>query len=87
MPPNALYQAHLQPSLMAYTDELKSRQQALEHSNAELLERVLEQRKTVEATVAGLENVVRELDASVASWQTVDEEKLRKEISEAHDGE
>jgi kinetochore protein NNF1 len=48
--------------------------------NVELLSRVQQQRKDIAAMVAGLENMVADLDASVAALQPDELDHLRDEV-------
>jgi len=50
--------------------------------NIELLERVMKQRKQVQSLVQGLENVVADLDASVAALSPEEVDALREEFRE-----
>ena len=56
----------------------------LQDENVDLLDRVMQQRKEIEGLVKGLENVVSDLDASVASLQSQSAgvEGLRDEVRE-----
>ncbi|KAK4545446.1 hypothetical protein LTR36_002796 [Oleoguttula mirabilis] len=78
LPPNQLYLSHLAPALLAHQQDTKTRQTAVQADNAELLTRVLQQRREIAAMVQGLENVVADLDGSVAALG-VDAEGLREE--------
>ena len=63
---------------------MKERQDSLQNENVELLNRVMQQRKEIEGLVKGLENVVSDLDASVASMQSNEAgvDDLRDEVRE-----
>lgn len=50
-----------------YSQEIKERQDAVQEDNVELLGRVVQQRKEIEALMKGLEGVAADLDASVAA--------------------
>lgn len=58
---------------------MKTRQTALQTENAELLARVMQQRKDISAMVQGLENVVADLDASVGALAEEDIDAMREE--------
>lgn len=62
---------------------MKVRQSAMQTENAELLARVMQQRKDIAAVVQGLENVVADLDASVGALQDEDIDVLREEARDA----
>ncbi|KAK5126624.1 hypothetical protein LTR85_009558 [Meristemomyces frigidus] len=72
LPAQQLYLSHLAPTLSAHSTEMKARQSALQAENADILARVLQQRKEISALVQGLENVVADLDASVAALHPED---------------
>lgn len=55
----------------------------MQTENAELLARVMQQRKDIAAVVQGLENVVADLDASVGALQDEDIDVLREEARDA----
>ena len=85
LPAQQLYLSHLAPSLSQYSHQLKERQDTLQDENVELLSRVMQQRKEIECLVKGLENVVSDLAAGVASLQSEEAgvEGLRDEVREA----
>ena len=58
------------------------RQDALQAENAEILQRVLQQRKEIESIMKGLENVVADLDQSAAALKPEDVEELVNEARE-----
>lgn len=58
------------------------RQDALQTENAEILQRVLQQRKEIESIMKGLENVVADLDQSAAALKPEDVEELVNEARE-----
>jgi kinetochore protein NNF1 len=58
------------------------RQEALQAENAEILQRVLQQRKEIEGIMKGLENVVADLDQSAAALKAEDIEELVSEARE-----
>lgn len=58
------------------------RQDALQAENAEILQRVLQQRKEIESIMKGLENVVADLDQSAAALKREDVEELVNEARE-----
>lgn len=72
LPAQHLYLSRLAPSLQQYSRDLKERQQVVQTENIELLDRVMQQRREIEGLVRGFENVVADLDASVASLQSSD---------------
>lgn len=84
LPAQQLYLSHLAPSLQQYSRELKERQDGVQAENVEVLERVMQQRRDIESLVTGLEDVVADLDASVASITAEDSgvEGLRDEVRE-----
>jgi kinetochore protein NNF1 len=54
----------------------------LQAENAEILQRVLQQRKEIESIMKGLENVVVDLDQSAAALKPEDIEELVDEARE-----
>ena len=50
------------------------------NENVELLSKVMEQRRQIEDMIKGLENVVADLDASVATLQDGELEDVREEV-------
>jgi kinetochore protein NNF1 len=54
----------------------------LQAENAEILQRVLQQRKEIESIMKGLENVVVDLDQSAAALKPEDIEELVNEARE-----
>lgn len=86
LPPQTLYLSHLAPQLREYSADIKTRQDAVQNENVELLARVQQQRRDISALVAGLENVVADLDASVAALKPEEINELREEVREADEG-
>ena len=67
LPAQQLHLAHLAPALSVYSHELRSRQEVLQSDNVEMLERVMKQRKEIEALVKGLEDSFTDVEASVGN--------------------
>ena len=82
LPAQQLYLSHLAPSLSQQSQSLQLRQEALQAENAEILQRVLQQRKEIESIMKGLENVVVDLDQSAAALKPEDIEELVDEARE-----
>ena len=82
LPAQQLYLSHLAPSLSQQSQSLQLRQDALQAENAEILQRVLKQRKEIEGIMKGLENVVADLDQSAAALKPEDIEELVNEARE-----
>lgn len=82
LPARQLYLSHLAPSLSQHSKALSERQEALQTDNIVLLERVMQQRKDIESLMKGLEHVVADLDAGVASIQaeSTNMEGVRDEV-------
>lgn len=80
LPAKELCSAHLLPSLTSHSAELSTRQETLQNENVDILSRVMEQRKQIEAMVRGLENVIADLDASVETLQEAGIDGLREEV-------
>lgn len=61
---------------------MQERQGVVQAENVEVLDRVMQQRREIESLVKGLETIVSDLDASVASIQSEDAgiESLRDEV-------
>jgi kinetochore protein NNF1 len=72
----------LAPSLSQQSQHLQQRQEALQAENAEILQRVLQQRKEIESIMKALENVVVDLDQSAAALKPEDIEELVDEARE-----
>ena len=70
LPPQQLHLAHLAPALSEYSSQLHSRQEALQSDNVEMLDRVMKQRREINALLQGLESVVSDLESGVASLQS-----------------
>ena len=87
LPAQQLYLSHLAPSLQHYSGELKERQDGTQTENVEILERVMQQRREIESLMKGLETVVSDLDACVASIQSEDAgvDSLRDEVRSANE--
>lgn len=85
LPAQQLYLSHLAPSLSQQSQSLQQRQEDLQAENAEILQRVLQQRKEIEGIVKGLENVVVDLDQSAATLKPEDIEELVNEAREVDD--
>lgn len=83
LPAQQLYLSHLAPSLSQQSKSLQQRQEALQAENAEVLQRVLQQRREIEDIMRGLENVVVDLDASAAALKPEEIEELVSEAREA----
>jgi len=58
----------------------------LQAENAEILQRVLQQRKEIESIMKGLENVVVDLDQSAAALKPEDVDELVDEAREVDEG-
>ena len=87
LPPQSLYQAHLAPSLKPYSADLARKQEIAQEANIELLARVQQQRKEIEALVRGVETVVRDLNGCVEALRTgIDEEELRGIVRGVEEG-
>lgn len=82
LPAQQLYLSHLAPSLSQQSLSLQTRQEDLQAENAEILQRVLQQRKEIEDLMKGLENVVVDLDQSAAALKPEDIEELVNEARE-----
>ena len=70
LPAQQLHLAHLAPALSQYSQELSTRQEALQSDNVERLERVMKQRKEIESLFRGLDNVFTDVESSVGSLQS-----------------
>jgi kinetochore protein NNF1 len=82
LPAQQLYLSHLAPSLSQQSQSLQLRQEVLQAENAEILQRVLQQRKEIEGIMKGLENVVTDLDQSAAALKA---EEIDELVSEARE--
>jgi kinetochore protein NNF1 len=65
---------------------LSERQATLQAENAEVLQRVVQQRRDIESLVKGLENVVNDLDQAVAVLKPEEVEGLREEVRGVDEG-
>ncbi|OQO08682.1 hypothetical protein B0A48_06552 [Cryoendolithus antarcticus] len=79
LPAQELYLSHLSPSLSQQSEALKQRQVALQGENAKVLQRVLQQRREIEALVQGLENVVQDINGSVTVLKPEEIDSIRHE--------
>ncbi|RMY42858.1 hypothetical protein D0864_15993 [Hortaea werneckii] len=79
LPAAQLYLAHLSPSLAQASQDIQQQQEVTQAENSELLDRVLQQRSEIATLVQGLENVVADLDASVATLKPEELDALREE--------
>lgn len=79
LPAQQLYLSHLAPSLSEQSQLLRQRQDSLQAENKEALQRVMLQRKEIAGLVKGLENVVSDLDQSVAALQPEEVDALKAE--------
>lgn len=62
LPPQALYMAHLGPYLAQAQTTLDAKIQTVQENNSALVETVGLQRKEIERLLAGLEDVVKDLE-------------------------
>ena len=67
LPPQQLYLSHLAPSLTQTSLELQSQRAAIQTENAEILARVMQQRREIAAMVQALEKAVEDVDGSAAA--------------------
>lgn len=72
LPANALYLAHLAPSLRDQQAVLNTRLQNAHSENARLLDSILQQRRDIEHLVASFETVVTDVDAANAELASQD---------------
>ena len=79
LPAAQLYLAHLSSSLTQASQDIQQQQEVTQAENSELLDRVLQQRSEIATLVQGLENVVADLDASVAALKPEELDALREE--------
>lgn len=82
LPAQQLYLSHLAPSLSQQSQSLQLRQDVLQAENAEILQRVLQQRKEIEGIMKGLENVVADLDQSADALKDEEIDELVSEVRE-----
>lgn len=75
-----LYRAHLAPYLHEAQSSLNAKIEAAQSQNAELVEKIQQQRKEIESLLSGLEAVVADLEgAAGAATQFSKENSLRQE--------
>lgn len=87
LPPQALYLAHLAPYLAQAQSTLNAKLQTTQSQNAQLMEKITQQRAEIEGLVSGLEGVVRDLEeAKEAVGAVFGDGELVKEVLEI-DGE
>ncbi|KAJ9622270.1 hypothetical protein H2203_006488 [Taxawa tesnikishii (nom. ined.)] len=79
LPASSLYLSHLTPSLQERQTALTTKLEKVQTENADILANILKQRQEVEALVAGLEHVVRDLDASLDAMPADDMMALTEE--------
>ena len=83
LPPSQLYISRLAPTLGMFEQQMRQRQEALAEENQQLLERVQQQRKDINALIGGLENVARDLAGSVEAMQPEQLDALREASRDA----
>ncbi|KAM3415607.1 Kinetochore-associated protein NNF1 [Cercospora zeina] len=83
LPARQLYISHLAPTLGEWDRTMRERQEMLGRENQEIMDRVQQQRQDIKRLLDGLENVVNDLNGSVAALQPEEMEGLRKETREA----
>ncbi|CAK1354532.1 unnamed protein product [Cercospora beticola] len=83
LPARQLYISHLAPTLGEWDRNMRERQEMLARENEEIMERVQQQRQDIKRLLDGLENVVNDLNGSVAALQPEQMEGLREEAREA----
>ena len=78
-----LYQAHLTPYLEKAQETLDSKLEKTQSENAELAEKIQQQRQEIESLLASVEGVVGDLEGAVKATTEFDTEgNLRKEVLE-----
>jgi kinetochore protein NNF1 len=83
LPARQLYISHLAPTLGEYEKGMRERQDIMARENAEMMERVQQQRRDIENLISGLENVVKDINGSVTALQPEQIERLRDETRDA----
>lgn len=78
--PSEIHLAHLMPFLQEQSADMNSELTATQQANTELLSTVTAQRAEIEALVRGLENTIRDLEASAQMMGQDDVQDLSKEI-------
>ncbi len=87
LPPQALYLAHLAPHLAQAQSTLNAKLQTTQSQNAQLMEKITEQRGEIERLVGGLEGLVRDLEeAKDAVGAVFEDGELVREVLDI-DGE
>lgn len=76
------------PTLSHHSNAIATQQSSVESENVELLSRVMEQRKDIASLMQGLENVVADLDASIAALtqQPAEMDALQEQCREVDEG-
>ena len=62
LPPASLLNMHFSPCVQDQSNSLESQLRNVQQSNSELINQVLAQREEIEALMAGLEGVIRDVD-------------------------
>jgi len=78
-----LYTAHVTPYLEQATEELNSRLQATQGDNAQMTDRIKDQRAEIERLLNGLEWVVKDIEGSVDAMRTSEQggfDELRSDV-------
>lgn len=83
LPANDLYLAHLAPSLSQISATLKEEQDALSVENAQLLQRVMQQRQQIKSMVDGLQQAMSQLEQAATVLSSEDVDRLRNEVRDA----
>ncbi|KAK0266960.1 hypothetical protein LTR91_017012 [Friedmanniomyces endolithicus] len=86
LPPRTLYLSHLAPTLRRYHAETQQQSEGVRAENVEILARIQKQREDIAARVAGLEQVVADVDACVAALRPEELEVLREEVRGVDEG-
>lgn len=82
LPAKQLYISHLAPTLQMYEEQMKAREESLGEENQVLIEKILQQRSDIQSLVNGLEEVVKNLNGSVAAMRPEEMDSLREENRE-----
>ncbi|KAF2210941.1 hypothetical protein CERZMDRAFT_44535 [Cercospora zeae-maydis SCOH1-5] len=83
LPARQLYISHLAPTLGEWDRTMRERQEMLGRENEAMMERVQQQRQDIKRLLDGLEDVVKDLNGSVAALQPEQMNGLREEARAA----
>lgn len=77
LPPSALLAAHMAPFLERQTENLTQQLEETQRGNVEIAEEIRNQRGTIENTIGGLENLIRDIEGAAEALSGKEMESVR----------